>query len=306
MLNHLTIGTRGSDLALWQSNNVATMLRESHPHLEVSLEVIETKGDKVLDVALSKIGDKGLFTKELERGLLEERVDLAVHSLKDMQTHLPEGLTLGAITERAAPEDVLVARSDMTIDNLPEGGTVATGSLRRRAQLLAFRPDLKVVDLRGNVPTRLQRYQENDWDGIILARAGLERLGLADAIAQVIPTDVMIPAVGQGALGIEIRDGDTKVASLLAPINHPVTRVAIEAERAFLRRLEGGCQAPIGAYATVHQDSVKLTGLIASLDGKEVVHDTVVGKPDDEIGIKLAEELLAKGGKDILEQIEVD
>ena len=306
MLNHLTIGTRGSDLALWQSNTIATMLRESHPHVEVSLEIIETKGDKVLDIALSKIGDKGLFTKELERALLEKQVDLAVHSLKDMQTLLPDGLTLGAITERANPEDALVAVHGMTVDALPEGGTVATGSLRRRAQLLAMRPDVRVVDLRGNVPTRLRRYHENNWDGIILARAGLERLGLADAIAQVLPTDVMIPAVGQGALGIEIREGDTEVASLLTAINHPITRVAAEAERGFLRRLEGGCQAPIAAYATVNEGSLTLTGMIASLDGKNVVHGSAVGTDSSEVGIRLAEELLRTGGKDILESISTD
>ncbi len=301
--SRLVIGTRGSDLALWQSNTVGAMLRQSHPGLDISIEIIETKGDKVLDVALEKIGDKGLFTKELENALLKGRIDIAVHSLKDMQTVLPEGLTLGAITQRAAPEDALVASFGMTIADLPEGGILATGSLRRRAQLLALRPDLRIVDLRGNVPTRLQRYRDSNWDGIILARAGLERLGLAHTIAQVIPTDIMIPAVGQGALGVEIREGDEKVASILSPIDQPLTRMAVGAERAFLRRLEGGCQAPIAAHAKVSRDNISLTGLIASLDGKEIVHDTVFGTSGSEIGVRLAEELLEKGGRHILESI---
>ena len=303
MPNILTIGTRGSALALWQSNAVADMLREAHPGLTISLEIIETKGDKVLDVSLDKIGDKGLFTKELETALMEEKVDLAVHSLKDMQTVLPEGLTLGAVTERAAPEDVLIGLSGVTLQGLRQGATVATGSLRRRAQLLALRSDITVVDLRGNVPTRLQKFHDSDWDGIILARAGLERLELTEEIAQIIPTDLMIPAVGQGALGIEIRKEDEGVRLLVEAIEHPTTRMTTEAERSFLRRLEGGCQAPIAAHATLFEGRLRLKGLIASLDGKEVVQDSIISQADSEVGIRLAEKLLQEGGREILESI---
>lgn len=305
MSDRLIIGTRGSALALWQSNRVADLLRLRHPGLEVSLEIIETKGDKVLDVALSKIGDKGLFTKELENALLEGRIDLAVHSLKDMQTTLPEGLTLGAVTERADPEDALVAPDGTTIDSLPEGGTVGTGSLRRRAQLLALRPDLKIAEVRGNVQTRLRRYRENGWDGMILARAGLERLDLGGEIAWVIPADVMVPAVGQGALGVEIRADDERTASLVAAVEHGPTRIVAEAERAFLRHLEGGCQAPIAAHGTIEGDRLRLTGLVASLDGKEVIRKTVVGSQKRETGTELAEELLAEGAGKILEEISI-
>ena len=306
MPDHLTIGTRGSALALWQSNAVADMLRSAHPGLEVSLEIIETKGDKVLDVALSRIGDKGLFTKELENALLERQIDLAVHSLKDMQTRLPEGLTLGAITERAAPEDALVAPPESSVETLPEGGTVATGSLRRRSQLLSLRPDLRIVEVRGNVQTRLRKYRENGWDGMILARAGLERLGLEEEIAQVIPTDLMIPAVGQGALGVEIREGDDPIAALLSPIDHSPTRRVAEAERAFLRHLEGGCQTPIAAHGTILEESVQLTGLLASLDGREIVRGTLCGEDSEEVGTELARQLLRQGGEKIMNDLSTE
>lgn len=302
----VVIGTRGSDLALWQSNTVAAMLRQVHPELVVELQVIETKGDQVLDVALSKVGDKGLFTKELENALLENEVDIAVHSLKDMQTQLPDGLQLGAVTERAAPEDALVAFPGTTLASLPQGATVATGSLRRRAQLLHHRPDLNIVEVRGNVPTRLRRYKENGWDGMILARAGLERLNLADAIAQVIDPAVMIPAVGQGALGIEIRRGDEQTLAIVQALEHSDTRSAADAERAFLRRLEGGCQAPIGAFAVVEGDQLSLAGVISSLDGRQTIRGETEGETKDaeEIGRTLAERLLAEGGAAIMAEIE--
>ncbi|MEZ4784180.1 MAG: hydroxymethylbilane synthase [Candidatus Kapaibacterium sp.] len=299
------MGTRGSALALWQSNAIADMLRAAHPHLHVSLEIIETKGDKVLDLALSKIGDKGLFTKELENALLERRVDIAVHSLKDMQTELPEGLTLGAVTERASPEDALIAQPGTTLHTIPEGGIVATGSLRRRAQLLSLRPDLQIVDVRGNVGTRLQKYRDGGWDGMILARAGLERLGLENEIAQIIPADLMVPAVGQGALGIEIPVDDPNVASIVAAIEHRPTRQVTDEERAFLRRLEGGCQAPIAAHGWIVGEELRLTGLVASLDGREIVRKNRTGNLDKEIGRELAEDVLREGGEIILEGISI-
>ncbi len=315
--DQLVIGTRGSALALWQAEHVAALLRSAHPGLSVRLEVIETKGDKILDVALSKIGDKGLFTKELENALLERRADVAVHSLKDMQTVLPERLTLAAITEREVPEDALVAEHGMTIDALPQGARVATGSLRRRAQLLAHRPDLQIVEVRGNVGTRLGKYRDAGWEGMILAHAGLARLGFAGEIAEVISPQKMIPAVGQGALGLEAREGDERTLALLRAIEHPPTRLSSELERAFLRHLEGGCQAPIGAYATLHVVEeevdlydVELIGLIASVDGVAVVRGSRSGQvrygdPDaGAMGRDLAEEMLGRGGAQILENID--
>lgn len=296
--DRVVIGTRGSDLAMWQSNAVAGMLRDRYPGLEVEITIIETKGDRILDVALDKIGDKGLFTKELELALLGGEIDLAVHSLKDLQTELPEGLMLGAVTERTNPEDALVAEPGMTLEGLPEDGTVGTGSLRRRALLLSIRPDLNIVDLRGNVPTRLKKYHDNDWDGVILARAGLERLGLDHEIAQIIPPDVMVPAVGQGALGVEIRKENFRVAELLRNIEHAPTRYRAEAERAFLRTLEGGCQAPIGAYATVNGDRLHLTGIYATLDGVRVYREEMEGNVEQaaEMGRILAERVLERSG----------
>ena len=312
MKDRIVIGTRGSALALWQAEKVREMLLEAHDGLGVELEIIQTKGDKILDVALSKIGDKGLFTKELENALVDGRADIAVHSLKDMQTVLPEGLALACITERAEPEDALVAAAGMTLEALPQNARVATGSLRRRAQLLALRPDLQIEEVRGNVGTRLQRYREHGWEGMILARAGLLRLGLEDEIAQVIPPDVMIPAVGQGALGIETREDDAETIELLATIEHAPTRRAAELERAFLRTLEGGCQAPIGAYATVaerdddHCCDVTLTGFLSSLDGRNAMRERVsaaVEREDAEpgrIGRELAEKMIGDGGGAIL------
>ncbi len=233
--------------------------------------MIRTKGDKILDVALSKIGDKGLFTKELEKALFDGRADIAVHSLKDMETIQPEGLTLGCVVERAAPEDALIAKEEgMTIEHLPQGATVATGSVRRRAQLLSLRPDLNIVDIRGNVETRLATFREKGYDGMILARAGLERLGLAEVITWIVPTDIMIPAVGQGAIGIEMREGDTEVAAILASIEHPATRIAVDRERDFLRRLDGGCHSAIAAHATTTEDEAgSFTVRMATFVGEE-------------------------------------
>ena len=246
----IRIATRGSRLALWQTNHITNLLTEAVEGLKVEVEIIRTKGDKILDVALSKIGDKGLFTKELEKSLLDNRADIAVHSLKDMQTTLPQGLVLGCITERGAPEDALIAPPGTTVLNLQQGATVATGSVRRKAQLLHLRPDLNIVDIRGNVETRIKRFVEAGYDGMILARAGLIRLGLTDQIAQVIPSDTMVPAVGQGVIGIEARSGDQSTLDLLAKIEHPPTRIASRIERTFLRDLDGGCQSPIAAHAT--------------------------------------------------------
>lgn len=302
-MREIVIGTRGSALALWQAHAVEAMLHEHSPGMGVRLEIIHTTGDQVLDTPLNMIGDKGLLTKELENALYDRRIDIAVHSLKDLPSQLPDGLTIGAIPRRHSPEDALVAAPGTTLDTLPPGATVATGSLRRRAQLLHIRPDLTIVDVRGNVPTRLQKFQNNRWDGMILAFAGLNRLGLEDAIAQIIPPTVIIPAVGQGALGIESREDDVEMLELLAGIEHTETRLCTDAERAMLRHLEGGCQVPIGAHATLAGDTLSLTGVIASVDGTRVVRDTISGAAGDgqSLGVELAVRLFDAGGREILE-----
>lgn len=302
-MHELVIAARSSPLSRWQAETTARILREAHPGLNVRIDYFTTTGDRILDSPLSRIGDKGLFTKELEHALLEKRADIAVHSLKDVQTVLPDGLVLASVTKREFVEDALVAPEGTTLDTLPRGATVATGSLRRRAQLLALRPDLHVVDVRGNVGTRLAKCDAERWDGMILARAGLERLGLADRIAQVIPPDVMISAVGQGALGIEARSDDTDTLEIVAAVEDPDTRRATNSERSFLRSLEGGCQAPIGAWGRVVDGRLHLDGVVAGLDGERVVRGHVESYPDDDTGIALARQLLAEGADDILASI---
>ncbi len=302
----IIIGSRGSDLALWQSNFVKRELEKKHKNLSVEIKLVKTKGDKILDTALSKIGDKGLFTKELEKALLTGKVDLAVHSLKDLQTEIPKGLMLASVTKRHNAEDVLIARKkNVTIENLPEGAVVATGSLRRRAQLLHFRPDFKVVELRGNVPTRIKKFLESDWDAIILARAGIERLKLKKFISSIIPKDVILPAVGQGALGIEINAKNKFAFELAQSLNDENTYRSVLAERALLKALEGGCQVPIGAYAEVKSNGLYLDAVVASVDGSISFRKKIRGsklKPE-RMGRKLAGDLKRAGAKIILEEI---
>ncbi len=307
-MNELVIATRGSALALWQAEAVRHMLRERYPDLIVRLDVVTTTGDRNLDTPLAGIGDKGLFTKELETALVEERAHIAVHSLKDMQTRLPDGLVLGAVTERHAAEDALVAPAGTTLEGLPHGAVIATGSLRRTAQLLALRPDLTIVDIRGNIGTRLRKYHESDWQGMILARAGLERLEFGHEIAELIAVDRFVPAVGQGALGIECRADDAGTLALIAALEHDPTRRATEAERSFLRGVEGGCRIPAGAHGIVDGEGLRLDGVIASLDGRTLVRDFVHGTVDaaDSLGAELAERLLAAGGAEILAAIRLD
>lgn len=299
------IGSRGSDLALWQSRWVKQALETYHPELTVEIKIIHTKGDKILDTALSKIGDKGLFTKALEDRLLDESIDLAVHSLKDLPTILPQGLAISAITKREDPHDVFVSKNNHTIDILPEGAHVATGSLRRRSQLLNYRPDLNIHDLRGNVPTRIQKLQENNWNGIILARAGLKRLEMLDIVTESIDFSVMLPAVGQGALGLETRERDFQVKAIVAPLNDADTYAATLAERAFLRKLEGGCQVPIGSYGEVVDGDLQFRGYVGSINGQKAVRGKGHGNPDDaeSIGLRLANELLKEGAEEILQGV---
>lgn len=305
MKANLIIGTRQSLLALWQSNHIASLLRKQYPDCQVTLKKVVTKGDRILDVPLAQIGGKGLFTKEIETELLDGTVDLAVHSLKDMPTVLPEGLCLTAITTRANVGDAFVSNKYASFSELPQGAVLGTSSLRRKAQLLAVRPDLKIVDLRGNVDTRLRKLDEGQMDAIILAAAGLERLGHADRIREIIPTTVCLPAVGQGALAIECRSDNKEVRDMLAFLNDLPTKQATDAERAFLGLIEGGCQVPIGVHAEVENDNVKIEAVIASLNGSKVLRNNITGPAVNaaELGRKLGQQMLAEGGEQILADI---
>ncbi|RKY98377.1 MAG: hydroxymethylbilane synthase [Ignavibacteriae bacterium] len=306
MPNKITVGTRGSDLALWQANFIKKLLEKKNRNLKAEIKVIKTKGDKILDVALSKIGDRSLFTKELEVELLANRIDLAVHSLKDLQTEIPKGLILAAITKRHDVEDVLIARKKgTTIETLKEYAIVATGSLRRKCQLLHIRPDIKVVNLRGNVPSRIEKFLKSDWDAIILARAGVERLKLEKYISSYISTDLMLPAVGQGALGIEINSANKRVYEIIRVINDETTFSAVRAERALLKELEGGCQVPIGALAKVKTSGLYLDAMVGALDGSITYRKEVRGSKlnPEKLGKSLAKDLKKAGAKIILDDI---
>lgn len=304
--NKLIIGSRGSDLALWQAKFIKKELEQKNKNLYVEIKIINTKGDKILDIALSKIGDKGLFTKELENELLKGSIDIAVHSLKDLPTVLPEGLKLAAVTKRHSVEDVLIAREKrMTIKKLPEGAVVATGSLRRSSQLLHIRPDIKTEELRGNVPTRIKKFLESHWDAIILARAGVERLKLNKHISSIIKTKDILPAVGQGALGIEIQSDNKFAEMMLKKIHHEKTYIAVTAERSLLKELEGGCQVPIGAYAVVKPNGLYLDAVVASIDGSITYRKKIHGAKTnpEKLGKKLADDLLKAGADVILNNI---
>ena len=306
MKQKIVIGSRGSELALWQANFVKRELEKKNKNVKVEINIIKTKGDKILDVALSKIGDKSLFTKELEVELLAKRIDLAVHSLKDLQTQIPEGLKLAAVTKRHDVEDVLIARrKGITIQSLPEYGVVATGSLRRRSQLLHLRPDLTVLDLRGNVPSRIKKFLESEWDAIILARAGVERLNLKKHISSFISTDEILPAVGQGALGIEIHSENKIAEEIIKSTHHEDTYIAVLAERALLRALEGGCQVPIGAFAEVKSSGLYLDALVGALDGSVTYRKKIRGskKDPEKLGKTLAKDLLRAGANEILKEV---
>jgi hydroxymethylbilane synthase len=302
----IIIGSRGSELAIWQAKFVKSELEKRKKNVSIEIKIIKTKGDKILDVALSKIGDRSLFTKELEIELLNKKIDLAVHSLKDLQTQIPKGLKLTAVTKRHNVQDVLISRKKgTTIFNLPENATVATGSLRRRCQLLHLRPDLNIVELRGNVPSRIRKFLESDWDAIILARAGVERLELNKHISSIIKTDDVLPAVGQGALGIETRADNKIVNEIVKSIHHENTYTAVLAERALLKTLEGGCQVPIGAFAEVKSNGLHIDALVGSLDGTITYRKKIRGSKTnpENLGKKLANDLLKAGAKTILKEI---
>lgn len=300
------IGTRKSALALFQANWVKARLEELYPGIEIELVKIVTGGDKILDSPLSKIGGKGLFVKEIEEALLEGEIDMAVHSMKDMPAVIPEGLVISAVPEREDPYDALISRNKELLMHLPQGAKVGTASLRRSIQIKMQRPDLDIQVLRGNLDTRIRKLDEGLFDAIIVAVAGLNRLGLKDRIVEFLTPPDFIPAVGQGALGIETRERDERVRKLLEPLEHAPTRTVIKAERAFLRNLGGGCQAPIAAHAVLlDDDKVHLTGLVASLDGRKVVRGEIEGTPAEayHIGAKLAWRLLDKGAREILKEI---
>jgi len=307
-LTELRIASRRSQLAMVQTNWVKAELEKAHPELTITVEAMATQGDKILDVALAKIGDKGLFTKELEAQMLVGRADIAVHSLKDLPTNLPEGLMLGCITEREDPADALVVNAknaNHRLDTLPEGAVVGTSSLRRLAQLRHHYPHLSFKDVRGNVITRLEKLDSGEYDCLILAAAGLERLGFGDRIHQIIPGDISLHAVGQGALGIECVEGKPEVLEIIKVLEHTTTSRRCLAERAFLRELEGGCQVPIGVNSQISNEELTLTGMVASLDGKRLIRDQASGSAADpeSIGIELAGKLKQQGAGAILKEI---
>ncbi len=304
-VRELVIGTRGSRLAVWQAEWVQARVRESEPGLSVSLKPINTTGDKMLDTPLATIGGKGLFVKEIEDALLRGEIDLAVHSMKDVPTRLPEGLEILSIPEREDPRDVLISRNGAMLDQLAAGSHVGTSSLRRQAQLLHVRSDLAMHMLRGNLDSRLRKLEAGECDAMILAAAGLHRLGWADRITEYLSPDVCLPAIGQGALALEGRADDAFVRELAGRLEHRPTRMAVTAERALLERLEGGCQTPIAAYATIEQDRLSMSALVASVDGRRLIRETIHGAASEAqmLGVQLAERVLARGGGEILRDI---
>jgi hydroxymethylbilane synthase len=297
----LRIGSRGSQLALWQAHHISDLLRQQGH--EVELEIIKTTGDKITDVALAKVGTKGMFTKEIEEALEAGTVDLAVHSLKDLPTELAGPFEIAAITKRVDPRDAFLSVKYNTIDELPQGARVGTSSLRRQAQLKQRRPDLEIYPLRGNVDTRVRKLEEGEYDAIILAAAGLTRLGKTQLVKQIIPAEIMCSAAGQGALGIEIRLGDTRMREILAFLNDPDARAGTICERALLNKLGGGCQVPIGAYAVVNGGSITLTAICARPDGTTVLREVQTGTDPVELGERTGDILLRRGADKILEEV---
>ncbi len=301
----IRIATRESPLALWQARHVAQELQKLYDGLRVELIGMTTQGDRVLESTLASVGGKGLFVKELEQALLDRRADIAVHSMKDVTVDFPEGLALSVIMQRADPRDVFISNAFAALAELPEGSCVGTSSLRRQCQLYAHRPDLEIIPLRGNVGTRLHKLDEGMYDAIILASAGVTRLGLADRVREYLSPDVMLPAAGQGAIGIETRTHDREMIDMLLPLNHTSTRIQLAAERALTRNLYGGCQLPIAAYAEISGEAIKLRGLVGSHDGRTIISDSVLGHINEAemLGTALAQRLLNKGADKILQNV---
>ena len=301
----IVIGSRGSQLALWQANWVKSELERLHDNADIDIRIIATSGDIIQDVPLAKIGGKGLFVKEIEEALLANEIDLAVHSMKDVPMELPTELGISVITKRENPLDALISKNGEKLADLPQGATIGTSSLRRSSQLLKYRDDFKIHPLRGNVDTRLRKVEEGKYDAILLASAGLNRLGWANRITEEISHDILLPAMGQGALGIETRLDDTKIYDFISTLNHEQTHYAVSAERSMVGRLDGGCQVPIGAYARVEKGLITLKGLVASLDGEIIYKLENVGPVDDAINIgqELGAQLLKMGANEILEKL---
>jgi hydroxymethylbilane synthase len=297
----LRIGSRGSQLALWQANHIASLLKANGHHVEI--EIIRTTGDKIADIALSQVGTKGMFTKEIEEALAEGRVHLAVHSLKDLPTEVTPGFELAAITRREDPRDVLLSRDHRGLNQLPQGARVGTSSLRRQAQLRALRPDLEIHPLRGNVDTRLRKLESGEFDAIILAAAGLRRLGRTELVREFIPAEIMCPAAGQGALGIEVREGDAETRQHLLFLDDAAARSATTCERALLHRLGGGCQVPIGALAEVRGEHLHLTAVVAHPDGSQVLREAQSDTNSENLAASVAKALLARGAEAILQEL---
>jgi len=305
MPSELNIGTRGSQLALFQANWVKDQLVHAHPDLNVTLIKIKTTGDKIQDAPLAKIGGKGLFVKEIEEALLQKRIDLAVHSIKDIPTEFPKGLHLSVITKREDPRDVLISKDGKTLKDLSQNAKIGTSSLRRQAQLLHFRSDFELIPLRGNLDTRLKKLKTMNLDAIILALAGVKRLGLEEKITEIIPPEISLPAIGQGALGIETRMDDHAVEGQIRFLNDRDSFIAITAERAFLKKLEGGCQVPIAAFARIVGTTLQIDGLVGTIDGKRLIRHHVEGPIEkaESLGVELADILLGKGAKEILDEV---
>jgi hydroxymethylbilane synthase len=305
--DRLRIATRKSRLALWQADEVARRLRAQHTGLEVELVTMTTQGDKILDTPLAKVGGKGLFVKELEVGILEGSADIAVHSMKDVPAELPDGLHIPVVLEREDPRDAFISNHYARVEDLPEGARVGSSSLRRQCQLRVNRPDLEILDLRGNVQTRLGKLDDGVYDAIVLAVAGLRRLGLGERITAPVPPELSLPAIGQGIIGIETRQGDPEVASLITPLNDSAALTRVTAERAMNRRLQGGCQAPIAGFAEFVPDGLQLRAMVGLPDGTRQVRDQISGPVDraELMGIELAERLLAAGGREILAELGV-
>jgi len=305
MISKLVIGTRGSKLALYQANLVKSKLETAYPTLEVLINVIKTKGDKILDIALSKIGDKGFFTKEIQDALYNKEVDIAVHSLKDLPTELPKGSQLGAILERVNHRDVLVSVGGKKLADFTAEDKIATSSLRRKSQLLQMNKQVQVVEIRGNVDTRIRKMHDGHCDGMIMAAAGIERLGLQEHITEYLNETQMLTAPGQGAIAIEIREEDNDILEVLSVLNHKESAISVTAERSFLNRLEGGCQIPFAAHATLNGDTLIVEGLVATLDGRKMQRETITGDSKDaiQLGIDLANSIQDNGGYEILEEV---
>jgi hydroxymethylbilane synthase len=301
----IKIGTRGSQLALFQANETKKAIEANFPDIKAEIVVIHTKGDKILDVSLSKIGDKGLFTKELEVALMKNEVDMAIHSLKDLPTFFPEGLKLGAVLERGEVRDAWVSKNGKTLSQFDENDVIATSSLRRKAQLLAYNPKFNVIDIRGNINTRLAKMEDGHCDAMIMAAVGLQRLGLEENITEIIDTEVMVPAVSQGAMGLETRVDDPEIDSIMQGINHTETMLITTAERAYLKAMEGGCQIPIGCFSQVSGESVSFTGLVADLIGEKMIKVTLNGKLEQSemIALEVSRQMIAKGAVEILDEI---